>query len=155
LPSLERRRLRGDLFAPYSFLRRGRGEGGAELFSLGSSDRVRGNGSKLHQKRFRLGIKKHFFTERVVKHWNRFPSEVASAPSPSVFKRHLDKALNNVLRLLVSPEVVRQLDQTIVVVPFQLKILCSNEYEASVRSDTVINSPFQIASHTILNLAGL
>ena len=32
LSSLERRRLRGDLTAPYSFLRRGSGEGGADLF---------------------------------------------------------------------------------------------------------------------------
>jgi len=71
LPSLESRRLRGDLFAPYSFLRRRRGEGGAELFSLGSSAKVRENGSKLHQKRFRLGIRKHFFTKRVVKHQSR------------------------------------------------------------------------------------
>jgi len=46
---LEKRRLRGDLTAPYSFMRRGCGEGGAELFALGSCDRMHGNGSNLHQ----------------------------------------------------------------------------------------------------------
>ena len=94
----------------YSFLRREHGEGGAEFSSLVSSDRTRGNGSKVHQERFRLDIRKHFFTKRVVKHWNRFPREVVNAPSLSVFKRHLDNALHNMLELLVSPEAVRQLD---------------------------------------------
>ena len=47
LSSLEERRLRGNLIAFYSFLRRGSGEGGAEFFSLVSSDRTPGNGSKL------------------------------------------------------------------------------------------------------------
>ncbi|KAK4818888.1 hypothetical protein QYF61_021405 [Mycteria americana] len=99
LSRLERRRLRSDLIALYSFLRRGRGAGGAELFSLGSSDRTRRNGSKLRQGKFRLDIRKHFFTKRVVKHWDGLPGEVVNAPSLSAFKRHLDNALNNMLSL--------------------------------------------------------
>ena len=76
---------------------RGGGEGGAGLFSLGSSEMTCENGSKLHQGRFRLDIRKHFFTKKVVKHWNRLPREVVDAPSLSVFKRHLGNALNNML----------------------------------------------------------
>ncbi|KFV99539.1 hypothetical protein N327_10792, partial [Fulmarus glacialis] len=52
------------------------------------------NGSKLCQGRFRLDIRKHFFTESVVKHWTRLPREVDDVPSLSVFRRHLDNALN-------------------------------------------------------------
>ncbi|KAK4826309.1 hypothetical protein QYF61_007156 [Mycteria americana] len=80
-----------------SFLRRGSGERGADLFSLVSSDRTHRNGSKLCQGRFRLDVRKHFFTERVVKPWKRFPREVVDAPSLSVFKKHLDNALGNML----------------------------------------------------------
>ena len=97
MASLERRRLRGDLVALCGFPRRGSGEGGAELFSLGSGDRTRGNGSELRQRRFRLDVRKHSFAARVDKHWRRLPRRVVDAPSPAAFERRVDNALDNVL----------------------------------------------------------
>ena len=55
------------------------------------------NGFKVREGRFRLDIRKKFFTMRVVKHWHRLPREVVDAPSLETFKARLNGALSNLI----------------------------------------------------------
>lgn len=76
--------MEAQILCSYSI--RGGGVEAAVLFSLVSSGRIRVNGSKLCQERFRLDTYKHFFTERVAERCTRLPREVADASSLSVFE---------------------------------------------------------------------
>ena len=58
---------------------------------------MRGNGFKLKEGRLRFGIRKKFFTVRVVRHWHRLSREAVAAPSLAVFKARLDGALSNLV----------------------------------------------------------
>lgn len=66
----------------------GRGVG-VYLFSQETSNRTTGNGLRLHQGRFRLGIRKNLFTRRVVKRWD---GEVSHRPC-----RHVDVVLRDMV----------------------------------------------------------
>ncbi|KFR10152.1 hypothetical protein N306_01726, partial [Opisthocomus hoazin] len=55
------------------------------------------NGSKLKEGRFRLDIRKNFFTMRVVRPWHRLPREAVAAPSLAVSKARLDGALSSLV----------------------------------------------------------
>ncbi|KFR17428.1 hypothetical protein N306_13152, partial [Opisthocomus hoazin] len=55
------------------------------------------NGPKLREGRFKLDVRKKFFTMRVVEPWNRLPREMEDAPSLEAFKAGLDRALSNLV----------------------------------------------------------
>ncbi|KFO78597.1 hypothetical protein N303_07713, partial [Cuculus canorus] len=55
------------------------------------------NGFKLERGRFRLDIRRKFFTMRVVRHWHRLSREAVAAPSLEVFKARLDGALGSLV----------------------------------------------------------
>jgi len=61
------------------------------------SDRTSRNDFKLKEGRFRLEIRKKFFTMKVAKHWHRLPREAVAALSLEVFMARLDGALSNLV----------------------------------------------------------
>jgi len=78
--SLEKRRLRGDFMALSNSWKETVARRGRHLLPV-NSNRTRGGGLNLHQGRFRLDVRKHFFSERVVMRWHRLPSEVGESLS--------------------------------------------------------------------------
>ncbi|KFQ42731.1 hypothetical protein N333_08551, partial [Nestor notabilis] len=95
--SLEKRTLHGDLIAAFQYLKGAYKDDGEGLFIRDCSGRTRGNGFKLKQGKFRLDIRKKFFTVRVVRHWNGLPKEAVNAPMLVVFNARLDRALCNMV----------------------------------------------------------
>jgi ribonuclease P/MRP protein subunit RPP40 len=84
---LESRRLRGDLIFTYQLFKLGLH---TQLFSFPNTTNLRGHERKLFKRRPRTFIRQHFYTCRVVGHWNKLPPSIALAPNLSDFKKALD-----------------------------------------------------------------
>ena len=95
--SLEKRRLWGDLIAAFQYLKGAYRKAGEGLFTRACSDRTRGNGIKLKDGRFRLDIRRKFFTMSMVRHWNTLLREAVDSPFLEVFKARLDGALSSLV----------------------------------------------------------
>ena len=95
--SLEKIRLLGDLIVAFQFLKKDYKQEGNQLFTLVVCDGTRGNEVKLEEGRSRLDVREKFFTERLVRCWNRLPRDIVDAPALEVFKARLDEALHNLI----------------------------------------------------------
>ena len=93
--SLEKRRHLGDLIVAFLYLKGAHKQEGEQLSAWVVSDRTRENGFKMRQGRFKLDVRRKFFTQRVVTHWNRLPKEAVDAPSLEAFKARLDVVLGS------------------------------------------------------------
>ena len=70
---------------------------GESLFPRALPGVTRNNGHKPAEGRFRLAIRKRYFTVRAARVWNQLPREVVLAPTLGVFKRRLDVHLAGVV----------------------------------------------------------
>ena len=65
-----------------------------------------------------MDIRRKFFTQMVVRHWNRLPKQVVDAPSTEVFKVRLDVALGSLVCWLVTLHIAGGWNWMIIVVLF-------------------------------------
>ena len=86
-------RLRGGPIAAFQYLKGAYRKDGENHFSKPCCERTSSKGFKLREDRFRLDIRKNFFTRRVAKHWNRLPREVVKAPSLETFNVQISRKL--------------------------------------------------------------
>ena len=87
--------LQGDLIVAFQYLKGAHRKAGEGHFIRACSDRMKENGCKLEEGRFRLAIRKKFFIVRAVRHWNRFPREAVDAPSLEALQARLDGTVSN------------------------------------------------------------
>ena len=92
LTSLEKRRQRGDLIEAYKILTGKERVNPQCFFALDKrAYDTRGHELKLYTNRSRLDLRKNFFSQRVVSHWNNLPATVIKAESVNSFKNRLDQ----------------------------------------------------------------
>lgn len=92
MTTLEQRRLRGDMIETFKIMTGREGVGIADFFSPSDSGyELRGHRYKICHGRNRLEVRRNFFSQRVVRHWNGLPDHVVEATSVNAFKNRIDR----------------------------------------------------------------
>ena len=94
LPSLQYRRLRMDPIMTYKIL-----QGTVHLrkdhFFIMNTNPTRTNGLKIYKHHCNKTLRRYSFSQRIIDHWNRLPSEIVNAPNLLSFKTQLDIFLSS------------------------------------------------------------
>ena len=96
LPSLEERRVRGDLIEAFKLLKVIAKLDYSLFFKLSGDSKVRGHTYKVVKNSFRLDVRKNFFSNRVVDAWNELPQYVVDAETVNSFNARLDKFFHKI-----------------------------------------------------------
>ena len=92
LTTLRNRRLRGDLIETYKLLTNKEDIDSQQFFQLTEDPyQLRGNNRRTYKVRSRGEIRRNFFSQRVLDHWNNLPQEIIVTDSVNIFKSRLDK----------------------------------------------------------------
>ena len=96
LPSLEFRRLRGDLIQTFKITNEFYDKKTVtSLFELNNNRMLRGHRLKITKKHVNKSQFKNFFTNRIVNCWNDLPSFIIEADSVNSFKNKIDEHLKD------------------------------------------------------------
>ncbi len=67
----------------------------SKIFSIDNTPRTRSNGVKLRCKQIQLDYTKFFFTNDMLREWNKLPPSVVQCDTNNSFKNKLDHLLFN------------------------------------------------------------
>ena len=90
IPSLQSRRLRGDMITVYKFLKGFDNVDSKQFFARADST-TRGHPLKIKKKVTKSDVRKFFFSARVVDKWNSLQEEVIDAKTIHSFKKRYDQ----------------------------------------------------------------
>ncbi len=91
--SLKKRCLRGKLMECFKILKGFTNVDANKLFSIDEMSRTRSNGIKLRCRQTELDCTKFFFTNDIVREWNKLPPSVVQCITVNSFKNKLDHHL--------------------------------------------------------------